>query len=533
MSSRYPPDGAPSAAPVDASGSVENDALHHRVAAALLRRRSLLVLLCLALLLGFAFQGSRGLWSPDEGRYVDGALGMLDSGNWLVPAYSPVEVNLSKPPLTYWTIAASLKVFGRNTWAARVPYALAFVLTVWLLYGMGRRLVPDKPWLPALIYALSLCPFIAANVVSTDGLLALCEAIAMFGFVAYAFDPDDRRMRGFLVLMWAGWGAAFLTKGPPGLLPLLAIIPFMAWRDGWRGAARLFSPLGILLFLLVGLGWYAVLVQRVPWALHYFLHKEVYDRIFTAVQHRNAGPWGWLIVYIPTLILGSLPWWPGLAGHLFRRRLRTETPMNPPSRSASASLLLWLWLLIPLVVFCLARSRLPLYVLPLFVPLSLLMARGFTRRIDLRKTRQCVALAACIIVLLALKGGVAYAVRTPDDNRMIARQLGAVTASGSYAAVVFVEATASQYDIEETTPWGVRLYLNKPVYAVAWGARGASAALCTAMQRAGSALIVIDPSLADAKAVVARTLDVCMQRPASDAGTWNRHPLLLARTQGV
>lgn len=502
------------------------------LATAKAKRWPLLGLLCLGLLLGFAFQGSRGLWSTDEGRYVDGALQMLDSGNWLVPAYSPIEVNLSKPPLTYWVIAASIKLFGRNTWAARLPYALAFVGTIWLLYGMGLRLLPDKPWLPGLVYALSLAPFLGANVVSTDELLTLCEAIAMYGLVAWAFAADGRRMRMGPVLMWLGWGLAFLTKGPPGLLPLLAIIPFMAVRDGWRGIAKLFPPLGIVLFIVVGLGWYAAVVLRVPWALHYFLHRQVYQRIFTAVQHRNAGPWGWLVVYVPTIVLGTLPWWPRLVPGFFARLRGHPSGAAPaPAWPDCVPLLLWLWFWIPFVIFCCAQSRLPAYVLPLFMPLSLLMARKLAGWIDLRKTVQRAGLAIWIVVLLAFKGGVAYAVRQPQiDNRLTAQELNARVAPGDYSAVVFVQSTAAAYDIEEATPWGVRLYLGKPVYAVAWLAPDGPATLCHAVQRAGSALIVVADQLVPARTQLVRTLSQCTRSRVIDAGSWRQRPLLLART---
>lgn len=493
------------------------------------KRMPLLGLLCLGLLVGFAFQGSRGLWSTDEGRYVDGALQMLDSGNYLVPAYSPIEVNLSKPPLTYWAIAASIRLFGRNTWAVRLPYALAFVATIWLLYGMGLRLLPDKPWLPSLVYALSLAPFLGANVVSTDVLLALCEALAMYGFLAWAFAPDGARRRIWLILMWLGWGLAFLAKGPPGLLPLLAVIPFLAWREGWRGVARLFPPAGIVLFFVVGLGWFAVVVLRVPWALHYFLHGQVYQRIFTSVQHRNAGPWGWLIVYFPTVILGSLPWWLGSIPAFFARLRGSSSPTHTaPKLGTEASLLLWLWFGIPFVVFCLARSRLPAYVLPLFIPLSLLMARGLASRIDLHKTPLRVGLAAWIIALLAFKGGVAYAVHQPQiDNRLVAHEINARVAPDAYSAVVFVQATAAAYDIEEATPWGVRLYLDKPVYAVAWFSPGGPTTLCRAVQHAGTALVVVGHNLVQARTQVSRTLSKCAHLRVSDAGTWRRQPLLL------
>ena len=54
----------------------------------------------------FAFQGSRGLFDPDEGRYSAVALQMLKSGDWLVPRYRG-EPFYDKPALTYWAIAAS------------------------------------------------------------------------------------------------------------------------------------------------------------------------------------------------------------------------------------------------------------------------------------------------------------------------------------------------------------------------------------------------------------------------------------------
>ncbi len=487
-------------------------------------RRSLLWLVVLAVLLAFAFQGSRGLWNTDEGRYVDGALQMVDSGNYLVPAYSPIEVNLSKPPVTYWVIAGAVKLLGRNTWATRLPWACAFVATVWLLYGMGLRLVPDKPWLPGLIYATSLPPFVAANVVNPDTLLTLCEALAMYGFVAWMFAADGSRARVWLALMWLGWGLAFLTKGPPGLLPLLAVVPFLVIRDGWRNLGRLFTLPGLAVFVLAGFGWYLVVVLRVPWALHYFLHYEFYDRIFTSVQHRNPGLWGWAIVYFPTLILGTLPWWPALAWTMLRRKREPAAEMAAPR--TGVSLLLWMWFGIPFVVFCLAQSRLPAYVLPLFLPLSLLLAISLQRWIDPRRNFQRFGLVVWVVALLALRGWVAYAVKQSHrDNRLIAAQLSAMADPTMYSGVVFIEATSAGYNIEERTPWGIRLYLQKPVYAVAWLSNTGPEQACRALRDAGSALVVIDPGL-DYKSV-SGVLARCTKSEVIETGGWRGHAVAL------
>ncbi|MGH8174287.1 MAG: ArnT family glycosyltransferase, partial [Rhodanobacteraceae bacterium] len=68
-----------------------------------------------------ALQGWRPLYSPDEGRYTNVALNMLDSGDWLRPMLHPEVEHWAKPPLTYWSIATSVAVFGRNEFAARLP----------------------------------------------------------------------------------------------------------------------------------------------------------------------------------------------------------------------------------------------------------------------------------------------------------------------------------------------------------------------------------------------------------------------------
>jgi 4-amino-4-deoxy-L-arabinose transferase-like glycosyltransferase len=479
-------------------------------------------LICLGLLLGFAFQGSRGLWGPDEGRYVDAALQMLDTGDYLTPGYSPDEVNYSKPPTTYWVIASALKLGGRNSWAARAPYALAFLLTLLTLYAMGRRLVPDKPWLPALVYALCAFPFATSNIVSTDVLLTLTEALAMLGFVLAAFGNETRPAKRYVLLMWLGWGLAFLTKGPPGLIPLLAIIPYIVGRDGWRGLGRFFLLSGLILFFAIGLSWYVIVMLRTPGLLHYFLHQEVYNRLFTGAQRRHAGLWSWAPIYLPTLLLGTLPWWWSIVRGT-PTLLRRET-WKTWRRSHAAPYFLALWLLIPFVVFCLAQSRLPLYLLPLFLPISLMIALELRDHIDLRTTRHRVWISIWIIVLLALKGGVAYFMHSDYDERLIAQQLSEQVSPDSYDAMIFIQNTKESYTIEEQTPWGQRMYLRKPVYGIPILASDAADSLCHALRSYRTSLVVIDSYLSPEESVDP-ALRACKVSSVTRVGSWRKRVL--------
>ena len=386
-----------------------------------LRRHPLAAIFALALLLGLAFQGSRGLWEPDEGRYTNVALQMLHSDDYVTLRRNESALHFTKPPVTYWAIAASVASFGRTEWAVRLPIALAYVLTVLLTFRLGRHFVPERPWLPALVYACSPIPFLAANTVNTDSMLTAMESLAVACYASERFGGGRRR---WLDAMWACFGLAFLTKGPPALLPLAAIVLFEASE---RGLVRvLWRPLGLLGFVLLGLGWYAAVVRLHPGLLDYFLGHEVYARIATSKLQRFPQWYGPLVVYLPTVLLGTLPWWMlALWRTLARRRAATGAGL-PVAESggwkdwAPERRFLWCWLLLPVVVFCLARSRLPLYLLPSFVPICLLIARGMN---GMRWRPAGVALIALwVAALLGIKY-LATVFPTDKDSRKFAARI--------------------------------------------------------------------------------------------------------------
>lgn len=380
----------------------------------LLRRHAVLVALALVLYV-FAFAGSRGMFSPDEGRYSNVAIEMLRSGDWIHPHLSAAYEHYTKPPLTYWTIAASLKVFGLSEWAARLPYGLALLVQLACLVGIGRRLTPDRPWLPPLVHATMVVPYFAATAVTPDMLLAATIALYTYAFVAARHAPE--RQPGLIALLWCGVGLAFLTKGPPGLLPLagLLVVAFVERRE--RPLSRYFSVLGFALFAVVGLAWYLKVVTDRPGLLQYFLVDEVLHRVASGVKHRNQQWYGAFVVYLPTLLIGSAPWlWPVWRG--LWRMASAPRAFLAECRSDATTRLLALWIGLPLVVFFLARSRLPLYVLPLFPPLAVAIARG----VGPLGRGHALALAVWAIVLVGGRAAAAH-YDFKDDDRALAGQV--------------------------------------------------------------------------------------------------------------
>ena len=172
---------------------------------------------------------------------------------------------------------------------------------------------------------------------------------------------------------------------------------------------------------------------------------------------RNPQWYGPLLVYLPVLVLGLLPWLP-LALWRNRRQLLPRWKAAPELQR-----FLWLWLALPLLVFCLARSRLPLYVLPLAAPLSLLVARALS---DWRPGRGwAIAIGSWVLLLIGFKG--ALALTLPGDGELARglRRNNAANVSaqlrpllpGPPREIVFVE---------DKTRYGLNLYLDADIARV-------------------------------------------------------------------
>ena len=69
------------------------------------------------------------------------ARNMLQSGDWVTARLDGVAY-LEKPPLIYWMMAVSYRIFGVHDWAARIPLALSIILLCWVvlqIWALGLR----------------------------------------------------------------------------------------------------------------------------------------------------------------------------------------------------------------------------------------------------------------------------------------------------------------------------------------------------------------------------------------------------------
>lgn len=418
--------------------------------------RTGLLAILLLLLYTTLFQDLRGIWETSEGRYVNVAIEMVRSGDWLHPITHHEHPHWTKPPFTYWAIASALDGAGHSEFAVRLPGMLAFALTTLMVYLLGRLFLPRRPWLPALIYASCLLPATASNVITTDNILTFAVTAAFTGF-AYAYwgALGSFGARYGALLGWLAAGFGFLVKGPAVALPLFALLLFHLFNRRAFPQVRLHWLLGMTLAALLGGSWFMMLAGDNPQLFVDFIYNEVLLRATTGRHHRNSEWYGGFVIYGPVLLLGSLPWslqiWRGVKQPLVDwYRARRGAPVAVDERDK----LLLLWLLIPLAVFMAAKSRLPLYVLPLFVPLTLLAARRAEGLLLKRRWYLLPLLGLVAVLAIRVTAGM---VDNHRDSRLLASHLQQLW-PGHVDEVVFVGDESQQglafymdTEVEETS----------------------------------------------------------------------------------
>jgi 4-amino-4-deoxy-L-arabinose transferase-like glycosyltransferase len=288
---------------------------------------------------------------------------MVKSGEWLIPTNNEVPL-LQEPPLTYWAIALSCKIFGVNATAVRLPIGLAMIGTVALTFLIGERLGGYwRGFAAGLIFLCSTGAFVFGRLAAPDSLVSLfvCGAI----YCAVCGYQRQKLRKTWFAGVWFCAALATLTKGPGvilgmgGILGLLSIL----FREAGLRFAGLLHWRNVLLYLAIVAPWFVRIQSHVPGFLPYFFsfQKDV-------IPQTHA-----------TFVLSHLLWWfPAvfltLPGFIFAPR-----KIFRPSESSFADALPFCWVTTVLLLELLMGERRPFSTLAAGPGFALLAACAWER----------------------------------------------------------------------------------------------------------------------------------------------------------
>ncbi|MDA8745710.1 glycosyltransferase family 39 protein [Rubripirellula amarantea] len=344
------------------------------------------------------------LMDPDETRYAQIALEMVQSRDWITPTLQG-DAYLDKPPLMYWLTAASFNLWGQSETAARLPSVIAALTTVMLTFVLGRRLVGSRAaWLGSC--ALILCGgfVLAGRFLILDSMLSLFVLTCLLtGYIAVR-ESNHR---------WAWWIASgvacalgVLTKGPVALVLCAPPLVMSGWLRNDQTRVRLFHWAAFAVpMALVCVPWYvAVWKLNSNFGDYFFLEHNL--KRFTEGSNHEQPFW----FYLPVLFAGMFPaslLLPSLAVFLVSRSDRKRLLRSQDLGFVFCSSV---WILF---FFSIARCKLPTYILPA-IPLiclllgSMLHHTVFNSKLQNRITQflkpfpkrsNLILVVACLIIL--------------------------------------------------------------------------------------------------------------------------------------
>ena len=201
---------------------------------------------------------------------------MITSGDWVTPRLDGV-IYLEKPPLIYWLMALSYKVFGVHDWAARIPVALSAIALCWLtaafgVWAFGKR----AGFYAGLCMATCVGLWLFTRVLIPDVMLTATITLAMWALMR-ALDEDEPHPRAWAYVLAASLGTGLLLKSLIGaVFPVAAGLIYLAFTRQLfiaRTWKRLRPFSGTLIILIIAVPWHVLATLRNPPYFDFTMHS--------------------------------------------------------------------------------------------------------------------------------------------------------------------------------------------------------------------------------------------------------------------
>lgn len=313
----------------------------------------------------FGHLGSKPIRLWDESRLFMNAYEMIQDHDILVTHFEgQPDMWNTKPPLLIWMQVLSMKLFGLNETAFRIPSALAALFTCILLLWFSVRYL-EKPWLGIIsaIILMTSTGYVQDHVSRTGDYDCLLTFFLFFSCLHFYLFTESGHKKN-LYLFFAGTTLAILTKGVAGFffVPSLAIYTIIRRKTGMLVLNRHFYA-GLSGLALVIAGYYLLRESQNPGYLSAVFQNELGNRFLNTIENHQGDFW----FYYDALTGESFaPWYVLIpAGILCVFFMKDQ-------RLKRISLLLVILMVVYFVLISLAQTKIIWYAAPLYPVISML-----------------------------------------------------------------------------------------------------------------------------------------------------------------
>jgi len=330
------------------------------------------LIFALSALFFIPFLGGAHLFDWDEVNFAEMAREMIVSDNFLQLSID-FRPFYQKPPLFIWMQAFCMKLFGVDEFAARLPNAICGIVSLQVLFAIGKKLFNARFGLIwAGVYMGSILPHFYFRSGIIDPWFNLFIFLGLYFFILFYWKKEEignvlleKSKWQYLVLGGLLLGMGILTKGPVAYL-IVGLVLFVYWI--YERFRFYVSPLEFILYSLaasvVTLAWFGVetLINGPTFVYEFTKYQYV---LFSTP---DAGHGGFPGYHFVVLLLGCFP----ASIFALRAFAKFRDPLSTNQKDFTRWIKILFWVV--LILFTIVKSKIVHYSSLCYFPITYLAA---------------------------------------------------------------------------------------------------------------------------------------------------------------
>ena len=328
--------------------------------------------LVLIFLIIFFLQGILNLpvLDRDEARFAAASKTMLETNDF-IDIKMQDETRYKKPIGIYWIQVFSNYILGSapydKIWVYRLPSLFGIILSFLFIFKFVQSIYSREVGLLSVFFlAISFLTISEIHQAKTDGMLfffiTLCNLLLLKGIIKGGLTKTLK------IIYWISIAFGILTKGP--IILIFTILPLTVFSliQKKNFFNLVWSNFGFLILLLISIPWFVLISIK---SNGLFWHESIINDLFNKVRSGQESH-GFFPGYYTLLLF--LFFWPGsIFLPVFVINLKSKFKEYFFQDRLNCFLLLYF--LLPFVLYELIPTKLPHYVFPSYVALSILISK--------------------------------------------------------------------------------------------------------------------------------------------------------------
>jgi 4-amino-4-deoxy-L-arabinose transferase-like glycosyltransferase len=324
----------------------------------LTKHKLLFFLILFLLFCSVSLTGLNGsLQNKDETNYANISRESLEAGS-LIPLKNG-EYHVHKSPMVYWTAMVSFKLFGVNDFSAKLPSALANIISAFIIFFFTKMIFQSylSGIFASFIYMTSIQVYGSSHQLAADSIMVMTILCSLY------FSAKALHEKKWWILLAAFFNAlTILTKSIIGLAVPATLLVYIVlqkrWSDLW------YFLIFVVMSLSIALPYFLYAYVKAP---ELFIETFLKTNLMRRVASENAFAMARVmkifrngLLYILLLLAVTIPFTPVMFFVFRRKKMEKslkEMVWNPQSK------ILTIYFIIIWIVFSLGKRLWPHYAL--------------------------------------------------------------------------------------------------------------------------------------------------------------------------